>query len=238
MTTSRRDFLRVAGGITAAGVVSNVVSKGAQAAEAGNLTVHELPELAYAYDALEPYIDAATMELHHSKHHAGYVKGLNAAEAALAKARESGDYDMIQHWSKSVAFNGAAHFLHCLFWKTMVPPNAGGGGEPSGALRAQIERDFGSFDAFKKQFSAASAKVEGSGWGLLAYRPEDDRLLVLQAENHQKLTVWEAWPVLAVDVWEHAYYLKYQNRRSDFIDAWWNVVNWDQVATNIDTLRT
>jgi len=238
MNNSRRDFLRVAGGITATGLFSNVIAQGASAEEAGNVTVHDLPALPYAYNALEPYIDAATMELHHSKHHAGYVKGLNAAEAALENARQSGDFDMIQHWSKSVAFNGAGHFLHSLFWKVMAPPGAGGGGEPAGELRRRIDRDFGSFDTFKKQFSAAAAKVEGSGWGLLHYRPEDDRLIVLQVENHQKLTVWGAWPVLDIDVWEHAYYLKYQNRRSDYIDAWWNVVNWDQVAMNIDTLRT
>jgi superoxide dismutase, Fe-Mn family len=238
MSTSRRDFMRVATGVAAAGALSNMVASGAAAQESGQVTEHTLPELPYAYNALEPHIDAATLELHHGKHHAGYVKGLNAAEAALAKVRASGDYDLIQHWSKSVAFNGAGHVLHSLFWKTMAPPDAGGGGEPSGALRSKIDRDFGSFDAFKKQLSTAAAKVEGSGWALLLHRPEDDRLLILQVENHQKLTVWDALPVLCVDVWEHAYYLKYQNRRADFIDAWWNLINWEQVTANIDVLKS
>lgn len=237
MDTSRRDFIRVAGGVTAAGALSGMFTQAAMAQDSGALTEHILPPLPYAYDALEPYIDAATMEIHHDKHHAGYVKGLNAAEAALSKARESGDYSLIQHWFRKAAFTGGGHFLHSMFWKVMAPPDAGGGGEPSGELRKKFERDFGSFDAFKKHFSAAATQVEGSGWGLLHYRPQDDRLIVLQAENQHKLSAWGSWPVLGIDVWEHAYYLKYQNRRSAYVDAWWNVVNWEQVALNIDTLK-
>ena len=237
MDTSRRDFLRIAGGVAATGALAGVLTQNAGAAEAGTLTPHELPPLPYKYDALEPYIDATTMELHHTKHHAAYVNGLNAAEAALAQARASGDFALAQYWSKRAAFNGGGHFLHSMFWKVMAPPDAGGGGAPSGELRDKIQRDFGGFDAFKKQFSAAAAQVEGSGWGLLHYRPEDDRLIVLQAENQHKLTVWGAWPILGIDVWEHAYYLKYQNRRADYVNAWWNVVNWEQVAQNLQALR-
>lgn len=238
MNTSRRDFIRVAGGVAAAGVMANMFSSDAAAQASGEVTTHVLPELPYKYDALEPYIDAATMEIHHSKHHAAYVNGLNAAEAALAKARESGDFALAQYWTKRAAFNGGGHFLHSMFWKVMAPSGAGGGGEPSGGLRKMIERDFGSFETFKKEFSAAAVQVEGSGWGLLHYRPQDDRLIVLQAENQHKLTAWGALPVLGIDVWEHAYYLKYQNRRTDYVDAWWNVVNWEQVAANIDTLKS
>ena len=153
------------------------------AASAGALTTHTLPELPYAYDALEPHIDAKTMELHHSKHHAAYVKGLNEAEAALAKARAANDYAMVQYWSKRAAFNGGGHFLHSMFWTVMAPAGKGGGGVPEGALMDHITRDFGSFEAFKAQFSAAAAAVEGSGWALLVYRPADDRLVILQAEN-------------------------------------------------------
>lgn len=207
------------------------------AASAGALTTHTLPELPYAYDALEPHIDAKTMELHHSKHHAAYVKGLNEAEAALAKARAANDYAMVQYWSKRAAFNGGGHFLHSLFWTVMAPAGKGGGGVPEGALMDHITRDFGSFEAFKAQFSAAAAAVEGSGWALLVYRPADDRLVILQAENQHKLTDWAGTPVLGIDVWEHAYYLNYQNRRPDYIAAWWNVVNWEQVQKNIDNLR-
>ena len=238
MNTSRRDFMRVATGVAAAGAFSNLIASGAVAQASGKVTEHTLTDLPYAYDAFEPYIDAATMELHHSKHHAGYVKGLNAAEAALAKARETGDFALTQYWTKRAAFNGGGHFLHSMFWKVMASPGKGGGGAPSGDLGKMIERDFGSFEAFKKEFSAAATKVEGSGWGLLHYRPQDDRLIVLQAENQHKLTAWGAWPVLGIDVWEHAYYLKYQNRRSDYVDAWWNVVNWEQVAANIDSLKS
>jgi len=230
--------MRVAGGVAAAGVMANMFSSDAAAQTSGEVTTHVLPELPYKYDALEPYIDAVTMEIHHSKHHAAYVSGLNTAEAALAKARESGDFALAQYWTKRAAFNGGGHFLHSMFWKVMAPPGAGGGGEPSGGLRKMIERDFGSFETFKKEFSAAAVQVEGSGWGLLHYRPQDDRLIVLQAENQHKLTAWGALPVLGIDVWEHAYYLKYQNRRSDYVDAWWNVVNWEQVAANIDTLKS
>lgn len=234
--SSRRDFLLGAG---AAGMVlaAQGVAQAQDAASAGALTTHTLPELSYAYDALEPHIDAKTMELHHSKHHAAYVKGLNEAEAALAKARAANDYAMVQYWSKRAAFNGGGHFLHSLFWTVMAPAGKGGGGVPEGALMDHITRDFGSFEAFKAQFSAAAAAVEGSGWALLVYRPADDRLVILQAENQHKLTDWAGSPVMGLDVWEHAYYLTYQNRRPDYIAAWWNVVNWGQVQKNIDNLR-
>ncbi len=203
----------------------------------GELTEHTLPELGYAYDALEPYIDALTMETHHSKHHAGYVRGLNAAEKAMAEARANGDYGMTQYWARKCAFNGGGHFLHSMFWKVMAPADNGGGGEPEGELAEHIARDFGSFDKFKAQFAAASGSVEGSGWGLLHYRPMDGRLVILQGENQQKLTQWGIMPILGIDVWEHAYYLKYQNRRSEYIENWWNVVNWGQVAMNLAALK-
>lgn len=237
MDTSRRDFMKLAGGVAATTTIIGAPVFSASAAAGGVVTEHVLPPLPYAYDALEPYIDAATMELHHTKHHGAYVTGLNAAEAALAKARAEGDFALAQHWAKRVAFNGGGHFLHSMFWKVMAPAGKGGGGEPEGTLRDHINRDFGSFGAFKKQFSATAVQVEGGGWGLLHYRPEDDRLIVLQAENQHKLSVWGAWPILGIDVWEHAYYLKYQNRRADYIEAWWNVVNWNQVAVNLAALK-
>ncbi len=241
---TRRDFLRVAGGLTAGttlmGTMGTALAADAAAAAEGSggaVTEHKLPELPYAYDALEPHIDAKTMELHHDKHHAAYVKGLNEAETALAKARAANDFAAIQALSKKAAFHGGGHALHSLFWKIMAPAGKGGGGEPAGELADRIKRDFGSFAAFKGQFSAAAAAVEGSGWALLTYRPEDDRLLVLQVENHQKLSPWNASPVLCLDVWEHAYYLKYQNKRADYVEAWWNVVNWAQVQKNTEVLQ-
>ncbi len=238
MSTTRRDFLK-AGGLVAGGTVlgSADVLAGSveqQTGMAGQLTTHELPKLPYAYDALEPHIDAKTMEIHHSKHHQGYVNGLTASEAALAKARAANDYALVQHWSRRVAFNGGGHFLHSMFWSIMAPTGKGGGGEPSGALMDKIKEDFGDFKMFADHFSAAARDVEGSGWALLHYRPMDGRLVILQAENQHKLSPWGVMPLMGIDVWEHAYYLKYQNNRGEYVKNWWNVVNWSQVAANFD----
>ena len=191
---------------------------------------HELPPLPYAYDALEPSIDEQTMHLHHDIHHAGYVKGLNTAEAKLAEARASGDYALVKHWSREAAFHGSGHLLHSIFWPNMIAA-AQAKAAPDGALAAAIDRDFGSFDAFKAQFAAASNAVEGSGWGILAYRPADQALVILTAEKHQNLTQWGVVPLLVLDVWEHAYYLKYQNRRGEYVSNFFNIINWDDVAT-------
>lgn len=193
---------------------------------------HTLPPLPYPYDALEPYIDAKTMEIHHSKHHQAYVDGLNKAEAELAKARQSGDYTTVEYWSKKAAFNGGGHFLHSMFWEIMAPPAKGGGRKIPAKLEKAIIDSFGSVEAFRAHFSAAAAAVEGSGWALLHVRPNDGRLIILQAENQHKLTPWGVVPIMGIDVWEHAYYLKYQNRRADYIKAWWNVVNWEKVEDN------
>ena len=189
---------------------------------------HKLPELNYSYDALEPYIDEQTMRLHHSKHHQGYVNGLNNAEKALAKARESGDFSDIRNLERLAAFHGSGHFNHCLFWQNMTP--ADNYKDPSGDLLNQIKKDFGSLDNLKAQFGAAAKAVEGSGWGFLAWQPGGNQLVTLAAENHQKQTQFTAIPILALDVWEHAYYLKYQNKRGEYVDNWWNIVNWENVA--------
>jgi len=190
---------------------------------------HELPSLPYAYDALEPYIDEQTMKLHHDIHHAGYVKGLNAAEAKLAEARAAGDFGAVKHLSREAAIHGSGHLLHSVFWPNMMAASEAKAA-PDGALADAIARDFGSFEAFKGQFTAASTAVEGSGWGILAYRPTDDTLVILTAEKHQNLTQWGVVPLLVLDVWEHAYYLKYQNRRGEYVKNFFNIVNWDDVA--------
>lgn len=234
MNSERRKFLKLAGGavVTAGTVAAPLIKAQAQYSSVptlGILSAHELPQLDYFYDSLEPHIDAHTMELHHSKHHKGYVRGLSKAEEMLAKARATGDYSMVQYWSKKAAFHGAGHFLHSLFWKIMAPAGDGGGGEPTGVLGRKIHEDFGTFAKFKEQFSAAAKSVEGSGWAVLSYRKVDGRLNIMQTENHQKLNQWIDTPILCVDVWEHAYYLKYQNNRAEYIKNWWNVVNWAQV---------
>lgn len=191
---------------------------------------HELPVLPYDYNALEPYYDQQTIHLHHDKHHAAYVAGLNKAEEELERARELGDYSLIQHWEKQLAFHSSGDILHTLFWENMCPANDT---IPSGELFALIERDFGSLDAFKKQFSSAAAAVEGSGWAVLGYSPDFCKLYIIQIENHQKLFVSGILPILVLDVWEHAYYLKYQNRRAEWIENWWHLVNWDDVAEKL-----
>ncbi|MBE0644420.1 MAG: superoxide dismutase [Bacteroidetes bacterium] len=199
--------------------------------ENGAYTLSPLP---YAYDALEPSIDAQTMRLHHDIHHAGYVKGLNAALASMAEARAKGDYALIDRLAQKAAFHGSGHILHEVFWKNMAP--AGTGGPPAGALLKQIEKDFGSVSAMQAQFAQTAKTVEGSGWGILAYEPLGRRLVILQAEKHQNLTQWGAVPLLVCDVWEHAYYLKYQNKRGDYVDAFFNVVNWNDVAMRFDAV--
>lgn len=187
---------------------------------------HTLPPLPYGYDALEPYIDEATMRLHHDKHHKSYVDGLNKAEKMMEQSRKSGVFDLIKHWEREAAFNGAGHYLHTVFWNVMAPKM---GGKPTGPIVAQIDRDFDGFDAFKKHFFAAADKVEGGGWAILVWSPRSHRLEILQAEKHQNLSQWDVIPLLVLDVWEHAYYLKYKNERPKYIDAWWNVVNWPHV---------
>ncbi len=199
---------------------------------------HQLPPLPYEYNALEPYIDEQTLHLHHDMHHKAYVDGLNNAETKLADARASGDYALIKHWEREAAFHGSGNILHSLYWTNMAPANKGGGGQPTGALADQIITDFGSFEAFKKQLSAATVAVEGSGWGILGWLPEDGKLVILTAEKHQNLTEWGVIPLLALDAWEHAYYLKYQNKRAAYVDAWWNVANWTDVASRLEKARS
>ncbi len=186
-----------------------------------------LPPLGYDYDALEPHIDAQTMTLHHDKHHAGYVKGANKAMAALkeiaAGARDAGE---TKRWERDMAFHGSGHAMHTIFWENMSPYP----GKPSAALMSAARKSFGGLDQCKTLFSAASKSVEGSGWGILGYLPMADSLVVLQAEKHQDLTVQGVVPLLVLDVWEHAYYLKYQNRRADYVAAFFNVIDWGNVS--------
>ncbi|KAB2338372.1 superoxide dismutase [Cytobacillus depressus] len=187
---------------------------------------HVLPPLPYSYNALEPYISEEIMKLHHDKHHKSYVDGLNKAEKMLQDARKSGDYSLVKHWSRELAFHGSGHYLHSIFWNNMKP---NGGGAPSGSLIKDIEKYFGSFDAFKKHFSEAAKQVEGVGWAILVWSPRSRHLEILQTERHMLLTQWDTIPLLVLDVWEHAYYLQYKNNRGDYVNNWWNVVNWRNV---------
>jgi Fe-Mn family superoxide dismutase len=192
---------------------------------------HTLPPLPYAYDALEPVIDRETMRIHHDKHHKKYVDDLNKAELAMISVREQGDYQFISFWENALAFNGSGHILHSVYWATMAPP--GTGGAPGEHTQRYIDWYFGGLAPFKAQFKAAAGAVQGSGWCILGYSPSFFRLELLQCEKHQNLTQWGLIPLLVCDVWEHAYYLKYQNRRDEYIDAWWNLINWNEVENRL-----
>lgn len=192
----------------------------------------ELPKLAYSYAALEPHIDARTMEIHHSKHHAGYTNNLNAAIAGTdleGKSIEDILANISQH-SVAVRNNGGGFYNHDLFWKVMSP---NGGGKPSGDLLTAIEKDFGSFDAFKEEFSKAAATRFGSGWAWLV-KQADGKLVVTSTANQDNplmdVADVKGTPILGLDVWEHAYYLKFQNRRPDYISVFWEVINWEEVV--------
>jgi Fe-Mn family superoxide dismutase len=194
---------------------------------------YTLPDLPYAYDALAPYLTAQTLQFHHDKHHAAYVKGLNDAVEKLDAAQKAGDFAAIRALCDAVAFNYSGHVLHSIYWTGMKP---GGGGAPSGELAAQIEKNFGSVDTFKAEFLAAANAVQGSGWAVLAWEPVGGRLFVLQAEKHQNLAAWGATPIMVLDVWEHAYYLQYQNMRADFTKGFFSVVNWDDAARRLQAV--
>lgn len=186
---------------------------------------HELPPLPYDYNALEPHIDEQTMRLHHDKHHLAYVNGLNKAEEMLTQAREENNFALVKHWEREAAFHGAGHFLHTIFWNNMTPNST----QPSGDLADVVASQFGSLEKCLAHFKAAGAQVEGSGWVMLVRNDMTKELSIATAEKHQDLSQWVTTPLLVCDVWEHAYYLKYQNNRAAYLDAFMNVINWNDV---------
>jgi Fe-Mn family superoxide dismutase len=199
----------------------------------------EVPALPYPFDALEPHIDARTMEIHHDKHHAGYVSKLNAALEGHAALNSKSIEELLadlgalpESIRTAVRNNGGGHANHAQFWPSMGP---NGGGEPSGSLGAAIKKAFGDFAAFKDKFSSAAAGQFGSGWAWLVI-PKVGGLAVISTANQDSPLSAGQKPVLGLDVWEHAYYLKYQNRRPDYIAAWWNVVNWNAVGQQYEKL--
>jgi superoxide dismutase, Fe-Mn family len=189
---------------------------------------YELPPLGYDYAALEPHYSARVLELHHDKHHKAYVDGVNAALDKLATARESDDLSTLVGLEKTLAFNLSGHVLHTLFWKNLSPD---GGDRPVGELAAAIDEHFSSFDAFKKQLTQATSTVQGSGWGALSWEPLGERLFIEQIYDHQGNVGQGGVPLLVLDAWEHAYYLQYENRRADYVNAIWNVIDWSDVAS-------
>lgn len=201
---------------------------------------HELPPLPYAPDALEPHIDAETMNIHHGKHHAAYVNNLNAALEGHPDLQAKSLEDLLRNIDQvpeairtAVRNNGGGHANHTLFWSIMSP---NGGGEPTGALAEAINQQFGSLDALKEAINKAGATRFGSGWSWLVVKA-DGNLAVYSTANQDSPLMQGDTPILGVDVWEHAYYLKYQNRRPDYLQAWWNVVNWDEVGRLYEAAR-
>ncbi|WP_075892161.1 superoxide dismutase [Actinomyces provencensis] len=199
------------------------------------MAVYTLPDLPYDYAALEPYISGQIMQLHHDKHHANYVGGANTALEKLEAARESGDQGAINLLEKNLAFNLGGHVNHSIFWTNMTPD---GQGRPEGELAAAIDEYFGSFEKFQGQFGAAALGLQGSGWGVLAYDTVAKRLVTFQLFDQQGNVPVATVPLLLLDMWEHAFYLDYKNVKADYVKAWWNVVNWADVAARFERART
>lgn len=193
---------------------------------------YELPPLPYAYNALEPYIIEEIMRLHHTKHHNSYVTGANAALEKIEKHLKGEIQIDVRAVMRDFSFNYGGHIMHSIFWPNMAP-HGKGGGKPGGMVADLINKQFGSFDAFKSLFSQAAKTVEGVGWAALVFDPLTQELRILQLEKHNLLMTAGMVPLLVIDVWEHAYYLQYKNDRGSYVDNWWNVVNWDDVEARL-----
>lgn len=190
-----------------------------------------LQPLPYQESFLEPYMDAETMHLHYTFHHGGAVKGANKDLMMIQKALDENNLETVDYWTKKLSYHFSSHVLHSIFWTNLTNKKTA----PLSDLQKRIEKNFGSIDKLLSLIAATAKNVDGNGWGILAYQPYSDSLVVLQCENHEKLTQWGAIPILVIDVWEHAYYLKYKNKRTDFVDALLNIINWDNVAQRLNT---
>ena len=193
----------------------------------GNFVHQALP---YTENFLEPYMDAETTHLHYTFHHGGAVKAANKDLAMIKKAMDDNNLETVDYWTKKLSFHFSSHVLHSIFWTNLTNKRT----DPTGELLKRIEKNFGSYDKLKTYITATSKNLDGNGWGILGYQPYSDSLVVLQCENHEKLTQWGVIPLLVIDVWEHAYYLKYKNKRTDFVDALFNLINWDNVGQRLD----
>jgi Fe-Mn family superoxide dismutase len=196
---------------------------------------YTLPDLPYDYAALEPHISARIMQLHHDKHHATYVAGANTALEQMAEAREKGSFATIGGLEKTLAFNLGGHINHSVFWPNMSPD---GGDKPVGELAAAIDEHFGSFDGFRGHFTANATAIQGSGWSILAWDSIGAKPIIVQLYDQQGNVPIGLTPLLMLDMWEHAFYLDYQNVKADYVKAWWNVVNWADVASRLEVART
>ncbi|RZU19204.1 Fe-Mn family superoxide dismutase [Kribbella rubisoli] len=198
------------------------------------MTTYTLPDLPYDYSALAPSIAGEIMELHHDKHHATYVKGLNDTLDKLAEARDKGDFGSIVGLEKTLAFNLGGHVNHSIFWKNLSPD---GGDKPDGELGAAIDEFFGSFDGFQANFTASATTIQGSGWAILGWDALGSQLLIHQLYDQQGNLPAGQTPIAMLDMWEHAFYLQYKNVKPDYVKAWWNVVNWADAQARFDAAR-
>ncbi|HLR84753.1 MAG TPA: superoxide dismutase [Nocardioidaceae bacterium] len=196
---------------------------------------YTLPDLPYDYGALEPHISGTIMELHHDKHHQTYVTGANTALEKLAEARDVQEFGTVNLLEKNLAFNLAGHVNHSVFWPNMSPD---GGDKPDGELGAAIDDQFGSFDGFRGQFNASALGIQGSGWSILAWDSLGQKLIICQLYDHQGNLPAGITPLLMLDMWEHAFYLQYKNVKGDYVNAWWNVVNWADVQERFANARS
>lgn len=199
------------------------------------MAAYTLPELAYDYSALEPHISARIMELHHSKHHQAYVDGANNALSQMAEARESGQLGAINKLEKDLAFHLGGHVNHSIFWTNM---QGHGASTPEGEIAAAIDEYFGSYAGFQAHFSAVAMGIQGSGWAVLSWDPVGGQLIIQQLFDQQANTAQGTTPVLQLDMWEHAFYLDYQNVKGDYVKAFWNVVNWENVQARLLAARS
>jgi Fe-Mn family superoxide dismutase len=197
---------------------------------------YTLPDLTYAYNALEPYISETQLKIHHDKHHAAYVNGANAILERMEKARQTGADLDIKATLKEFSFQAGGHVLHSLFWRNLAPAEKGGK-EPVGSLADALKKDFGSFERFKKEFSAAATSTEGSGWAALSWCDHTERPIIMQIEKHNVNVNPTFRMLMVLDVWEHAYYLDYKNERPKFVDAFWNIVNWNEVNERLEAIN-
>lgn len=196
-----------------------------------------LPKLPYEYNALAPHISEDQLKLHHDKHHAKYVNDANALFTKMDEAKEGKSMIDVKALAKELAFNIGGHMLHTTYWENMAPAGKGGGGQPGSAVADLINKEFGSFDMFKKVFSTAATSTEGSGWAALAVHPCIARPLIMQIEKHNVNVFPDFQIVMVLDVWEHAYYVDYKNERPKYVEAFWNVVNWDRVNKNLAIVK-
>jgi Fe-Mn family superoxide dismutase len=199
------------------------------------MAVYSLPELTYDYSALAPHISAQIMELHHSKHHAAYVAGANTAIEKLAEARDANDFANINRLQKDLAFHLGGHTNHSIFWKNLTPDSQE---RPSGELASAIDEYFGSFDKFRSHFNAAALGLQGSGWAFLAWDAIGGQLIIEQLYDQQGNIAAATTPLLMLDMWEHAFYLDYKNVKGDYVTAFWNIINWDDVAKRFAAARS